>query len=381
MLIVSLSFWKGIGIDMSYKFYSLKNILSKNAQYNIIIGERSNGKTYAVEEYGIKNYLATGETMALIRRWKEDYKGKRGQHMFDALVENDVVKKYSKGEFDTITYYNNQWWLAKYDSDTNTYIKDSKPFCYGFALSDVEHDKSISFPTVTTIMFDEFLTRSYYLQDEFIIFMNVLSTIIRQRDNVKIFMLGNTVNKFCPYFQELGLTHIRNMKQGTIDVYSYGDSKLHVAVEYCDNLNRKSKASDIYFAFNNPRLEMIKTGAWELAIYNHLPFKYRPVDIMYTFFIVFNDNIVQCEIIYKNGDLIIYCHLKTTELQVKDTDIIYTLDADSRPNFRKTFLKPIDNIDKRILLLFRSNKVFYQSNDVGEIVRNFLMQSNGGIIS
>ena len=37
-------------------------------------------------------------------------------------------------------------------------------------------------------------------------FMNVLSTIIRDRENIKIFMLGNTVNKYCPYFDEMGLT-------------------------------------------------------------------------------------------------------------------------------------------------------------------------------
>ena len=32
-------------------YYSLDKILSKNAQYNLIFGERSNGKTYAVLNY------------------------------------------------------------------------------------------------------------------------------------------------------------------------------------------------------------------------------------------------------------------------------------------------------------------------------------------
>lgn len=30
------------------KYYSLDNILKKNCVYNVIFGERSNGKTYAV---------------------------------------------------------------------------------------------------------------------------------------------------------------------------------------------------------------------------------------------------------------------------------------------------------------------------------------------
>ena len=33
------------------KYYSLKNILAKNCVYNVIVGERSNGKTCSVLEY------------------------------------------------------------------------------------------------------------------------------------------------------------------------------------------------------------------------------------------------------------------------------------------------------------------------------------------
>ena len=39
------------------KVYSLEKILEQKAQYNMIIGERSNGKTFAALEYGLKQYL------------------------------------------------------------------------------------------------------------------------------------------------------------------------------------------------------------------------------------------------------------------------------------------------------------------------------------
>lgn len=361
------------------KYYSLKAILAKKAQYNIIIGERSNGKTYAVELYGVERYTKTGEQMALVRRFKEDFRGKRGQHIFDSLVDNRIIEKLTKGNYNDVSYYNGQWFLSKFDENTQTIIKDNKPFCIGFSLSDVEHDKSTSYPNITTVLFDEFLTRQYYLNDEFILFMNTLSTIIRQRDNVTIFMLGNTVNKYCPYFREFGLTHITQMKQGSIDVYTYGDSELKVAVEYCDTSNKTRKKSDLYFAFNNPKLEMIKSGAWELEIYPHLPHKYKPENIMFTFFIVFHENILQCEVISTNNEVFLYIHQKTTDLQYKNTDLIYNLTSDSRPNIRKTFCRPIDKIDRKIVELFTSSKVFYQNNEIGEIVRNFIIQSGGKI--
>ena len=43
------------------KYYSLSGILEKNADYNIIFGERSNGKTYACLAYMIINYVETGD--------------------------------------------------------------------------------------------------------------------------------------------------------------------------------------------------------------------------------------------------------------------------------------------------------------------------------
>src|SRR5699024_9979680 len=132
------------------------------------------------------------------------------------------------------------------------------------------------YPKVKTILFDEFISRTGYLTDEFVLFTNVISTIKRLRNDVKIFMLGNTISKFCPYFQEMGLVHILQQPVGTIELYEYGDSGLKAAVEYvAPNLHKGKKESDVYFAFNNPKLKMITEGAWEMEIYPHLPLKYK----------------------------------------------------------------------------------------------------------
>ena len=54
---------------MSQKYYSLSAIKKKNATYNLIIGERSNGKTYALLTQCVKDYLKDGSQFALVRRW------------------------------------------------------------------------------------------------------------------------------------------------------------------------------------------------------------------------------------------------------------------------------------------------------------------------
>lgn len=356
------------------KYYSLKNILSRNAAYNFIFGERSNGKTYACLQYGIEQYAKNKKQFAIVRRWQDDFTGKRGATMFDALVANGEITRLTRGKWSGIYYYGARWFLCRYEETgkgKTERITDDTPIAYGFALTSETHDKSTSYPNITSIVFDEVLTRTGYLPDEFVLFANTISTIIRDRDDVKIFMLGNTVNKYCPYFDEMGLNHVADMKQGEIDIYTYGESKLTVAVEYCKP-NAAGKPSDFYFAFDNPKLKMITGGAWEIGIYPHCPMKYAPKDVLYNFFIIYQHATLHCEIVSKDGQTFVFIHPKTTPLQDNETEIVYTTEFDPRPNYRRKITRPASPVEKKIAALFAADKVFYSSNAVGDVVRNYL---------
>lgn len=361
-------------------YYSLDAILQRQAQYNIIFGERSNGKTYAVLKYGVEKYIKTGKQMAILRRFIEDIRGKRGDVLFNALSANGEIERMTKGRYKFIKHINRRFYLAYHDEELNKDICDNVPLAYSFALNEMEHDKSTSYPDITTIMFDEFLTRQVYLKDEFVTFMNVISTIVRNRDDVTIFMLGNTVNKYCPYFEEMGLRHIQQMKQGTIDLYEYGENKLlRVAVEYCQSMS-KSKPSNVYFGFDNPKLQMIKGGVWEMAMYPHCPVKYTPNQIILTYFIVFDNNILQCEVVDTGKETFTFIHRKTTPIYDDDNDIIYSMDYSPKPNHVRRLSRPANKWQRKIAEYFALEKVFYQDNEVGEIVRNFVIQSSGDLL-
>ena len=222
------------------KYYSLDNVLTIDAQYNMIIGERSNGKTYATLKHAINEYFnGNGGQLAIVRRWQEDIRGRRATDMFTALVADKVVEELSDGAYTGIKYFAGKFYFCNYDDDGKALYNESDIFAHAFALSDTEHNKSISYPHIKTIVFDEFMTRGAHLPDEFVLFMNTISTIVRQRKDVTIFMLGNTVNKYSPYFKEMGLSRVQDMEQGTIEVYTYGTSELKVAVEYCASTQSK----------------------------------------------------------------------------------------------------------------------------------------------
>lgn len=358
------------------EYYSLKKIDETNAQYRLVYGERSNGKSFAVHLKALEDYVKNGNQFAIIRRMVLDLKGKRGAEQMKHLECDGYgvnhISRLTKGKWDRLFYYSERWYLAKWDEKLNKIVKEEEPFAYAFSLSAMEHDKSSSYPKVKTILFDEFMTRTGYLNDEFILFHNVISTIKRRRQDIVVYMLANTVNMYCPYFDEMGLYKTKTQKQGTIDIYEYGDSGLTVACEYVATPKDKKISNDPYFAFENPKLRMITDGAWEMNIYPHLLTTYSEKDILYMYFIKFGDVILQCEIIQVDDKMFTYIHRKTTPLKDKPNDLIYTLEYSDKPNYRRRLNRPLSELEKKICSFFSTEKVFYQSNPIGETVRNYL---------
>lgn len=364
------------------KYYNIRNLIKEypSAHYYVVIGERSNGKTHSSLDYALERYFTTGEQFAYVRRWGEDIRRKNLSQLFAGIVDLGRVAKLSNGKWDNIIYSSGKFRLTRIETDEkgNEKIVVSEDIIgHAFDLNSMEHYKSISFPRITTVIFDEFLSRNGYLPNEFILFTNTLSTIIRQRNNVKIIMLGNTVNKSCPYFGEMGLAHVKDQEQGTVDVYHYGGSNLMVVVEYAESTSKHGgKKSDVYFAFDNPELQMITQGSWEIAIYPHLPVKIRPKDIIFIFFIEFENELIQGEVVALDTGDFVFFHRKTGEIKKPDEDIVYTTKASEKWNYRMCMTKQNDKVSKKIMEYFKKNKVFYADNEVGEIIRNYLMWSD-----
>lgn len=94
--------------------YNLDKIDKLNATYNLIYGEKSNGKSYQVKhKKGIKKYLETGRRFILLRRWKED--------ISNAWVEKyfaDVdIEGLTKNKYNTINCYRKAIYLANIDEN------------------------------------------------------------------------------------------------------------------------------------------------------------------------------------------------------------------------------------------------------------------------
>ena len=361
-------------------YYNIEPIDNTGAIYRMIIGQRSNGKTYRVCKHIVEDYINEGKRGAYIRRYEESITPKNLQSLFNPHLQ--LIWELSEHKWNSIFYRAKEFHLCAIDSEGKIIAKDDTAFCITAAINTSENTKGEDRGEVYTIVFDEFMTRSGYLNNEFVRFMNLLSTLIRDRESAVIYMLANTINKYCPYFAEMGLKNIDKLAQGEIAVYTYGSSDLTVAVELCDEVQATKQTASKYFAFDNPQLQMITRGAWEFQIYPRAPYKILPEDIVLKFYIQFAEQLLACEVVHSTlkqycNDVFIFVHPQTKDINVDDFTIMYVSDFSScRMHVRFLKDQPTEG-HKLIYSLIQRKAVCFSDNDTGEVFRNWLQEMQG----
>lgn len=354
--------------------YNPIDVLKKGATYSMIIALRNNGKTTAMMILILYAWQFFDYPSCFMRRRKESLTTKHIGTMFDTafkLVPNK--KKYDGYALKNGAFCG--YWLR--DKNKKDY---DKPFCYTHSLSAQETQKgSRSIEKLLFIVFDEFMSRDVYLPNEFVNFINALSTIFRECYDASVVMLGNPVSWSCPYFDEMGIEKVRDIPQGTIKLYKAKNSQTSVALEICGETQRNSKTdiiNDRFFGFENNQIESIRTGAWELPFYPHLTSDNSNDKIIDRSCYIKYDNEFYCiEIrLHDKNNLYAYIHPHTTDLDINDERVrrIYSKRDINGDIHRKlqTAYHSTDKIDRLIWgELFRNNRVFYSSNMVGETVR------------
>lgn len=188
-------------IDTSI-FWSARRTLTHNMLVNVIVGNRGGGKSFGAKEWAIDNFIKRKEQFGYIRRYKDDLKEPMVQ-FFD-----DIRYKYPDYEFKTDSKY--FYIRLKPEDEKQKWTKEDIAG-HGFVLSTANNKKSISYPDITTLIFDEFLLdkgNQMYIADEPIKLLSLYETVARPGTNhprVVLFMLANAISVTNPYFLLWGL--------------------------------------------------------------------------------------------------------------------------------------------------------------------------------
>lgn len=174
-------------------WYDINNTLTYNCLFNFIIGSRGCGKTYAAKKRAIKQFKDKGYQFVYLRRYKEELDETAESYFNDIIVNNEFP--------DTKIEYKN-----------GCYFVNGCLAGYAMALTKAKDYKSISYPLVYLIIFDEFLIEdngfARYLKNEVKQFLNFYMSIDRYRGCI-VFFLANSVSMINPYtlFWDLSLPY------------------------------------------------------------------------------------------------------------------------------------------------------------------------------
>lgn len=175
-----------------HPYYNFNRLYSYNATYNFCVGGRGLGKTYGAKKQVIKNYIRRGEMFIYLRRYKTELVSRQ---TFFA----DIAHEFPKHDF---RIHGNLAQIALM-ATRDTKNRDWQTMGYFISLSTAQSMKSVAFPKVTTIIFDEFIIEKgniQYLPSEADVFNNFYSTVDRYQDKTKVLFLANSVSIMNPYF-------------------------------------------------------------------------------------------------------------------------------------------------------------------------------------
>lgn len=339
--------------------YNLDKIDSLNANYNLIYGEKSNGKSYQVKhKKGIEKYLKTGRRFILMRRWESD--------LTSAWIESyfsDVdIQKLTNNKYNCVTKFRNELYLTTMTEDYKK--KRGEKIGYAIPISLEQRYSGASFLDVDDIIVEEFMSRGIYIVNEPSKLMTFYSTVDRKRGTTKLWLVGNTVSRVCPYLKEWGLYDImKNQKQGDINttIIHNEENDVKIAVEYCRSSGGKTMA--IGQAKN-----MIDKGEWQTDIQPKLPKSYKAYDILFRFGFQYQSFKFICEYLVDKQEKKYPCwFIYPYNKNFWDNFIVFSDEIKISPYWQRDIYNiTIKNEKlKHLFQSFREDKIFFSSDMCG----------------
>lgn len=334
-------------------YYNISNLLKTNAQWLMLLGQRANGKSYQVKKTVLEDAYKGKGYFVYLRRYKADLK----QSFVTAYFEDMPISKITNGEYDTVRAINGSIYFVALDETGDT--SNRKLIGRYCALNEAVRYKSQVFKDYTSIVYEEFITDDIYLNDEPRLLQQFVSTVARL-DKIRVFLVGNTLSRVCPYFSEWCLEGVLKQKQGTIELYHYHteqDITVTIAVEYCANTNNENAM------FFGQSAKQIITGEWDVKELPKLPRAQYEYEKLYEVKLIYQSFKFCIELLVEpnDGGLLLFVYPLTTDRK------IYRIITDTFSDLPNVTSR-LDKDRKAELLMikcFMLNKICFSDNLTG----------------
>ena len=211
---------------MFQTYYSADYILEKNAIFNLVLSDRSDGKSFDCKYRALRDYKKSKDITIYMRRYKTELTSKLCSHFFDEVLKIDKYANEFKG------------WEFKSDK-TGVKVRlpgeenfDQIIFFVALSVAGKFKSENALLDRIKIIDFDEFIPLDKrYLSDECGQLLDAWKSYDRDREIVQVLLLGNRITPFNPYFDyfnlDLSITkeRIQTYRNGTLAVQIYANKE------------------------------------------------------------------------------------------------------------------------------------------------------------
>lgn len=225
------------------KWYDISNIEATGCDYNFIVSGRGPGKSTAMVNKLIDDYFNDesefGRPAQFVRLERFDFEISKAKltGWFNEVNQRKLEDEHGCW----VTFEGMEWRLRPLVNGRRD--KDAAYEVMGYVLplnAQDEFKSGYDYSNVTNIVFEEFvqLRERDYVQQEPELFLSALSTIVRNRQKVRCWFIGNTLTKYNPYFDIFGIDIDRiGLEPGdlkTFRVPGYRGMGATIAIEYAN---------------------------------------------------------------------------------------------------------------------------------------------------
>jgi hypothetical protein len=370
---------KGIKVDWELlrKYYKklvkVQNIYNpckipfEHIRYCILMSTRKTGKTNTLLTMGLLSAWVYGTMIAYVRQTEEMIDYRNIKSFFDVQLSNNYVSIITGGEYSGIQIKGDYASFVHYD-DKMKVDKRSAPIMVFLSISkQASYKSSLNLPRCNMVLFDEFV--GSYGYNEYVEFNQLLSTIIRDKTEVMICMLANSISLYNPYLKELTIAKdVKNLKQNeSALIKTRKGTSLYIEL-IGDASPERQELNTLYFGFDNPKLSAITGGDWAVAEYPHIEREDRSI-ITKSIYLIYSEQIVQFELV--NNDRMGIHILAHAASKISEKSLLIFTISDI-VDMRYKFAFGSGKFCKTFWRLYDDHKIFYSDNEVGDIVEQYV---------
>lgn len=369
--------YKKLGIPPEYDITDIIPLGNDALKWYILTSERSVGKTTNVLLIGMVMHKLYGTITQLIRHHID--KASYYETLFNTIVaynKGQYIKVLTDGKYNTVKYHWKNFYYAITD-EKGKIIKSEKPFCVSLAADECYSLCSFyEAPKGDWIILDECFNETNR-PEEFVHFVHLHKTIVRERMSDKIILLGNNLDINNIWYRQLMIhNEVRKMEKGQSRIV-YTSEGMPIYVHFMENRAPEKRRifNKAHYGWNNPQLNAITgNGNWNVRMYPQTCILEEREQLQRGIFFSYHDDLYLEGAFIKSRSGVYFEIHPTKRYTAVDGDLLFTLDFAEEPN---QIVFGFDKLSKKLMKMIDMKRVVFSDNETGDLFGKFYFEATG----